>query len=689
MEATEDELREALFAAMAKMGIPNGLDPSVYPIGSLLDKRPDLARRLAGLDPVLAATTFAGLLTVPEFQASAFRLEALVHLSLAVADGNRAPTDDVAAALFRYLGEGICGRMEDPAEDVFVGAIRSPWGNFRVLEGIWEGATFYLQRFVEVVASMPDGAPFDDICRSILALLRLSDAVCDRADLERWQLGEELPAKRLPKRGASALLDLQRRVRFSKPELKAIGIEPGELVPFVYDLSRRGALWHAPICGVDLERRPVVAHGGAFHLILPTAVTTAIRHFVVEAATRYGLLDSLRQAITRSYVELLSNTPLLGGTLGAPLSYAWREDDAVAEMAWEFEEGRHIHFVFFDDPLTGLRDGGFSGINPASATIGAEIDRRITRTGEAMSRREGYKSGLTIAVACGIGRGIAFSFDRQPVPNWRYEFCSAYDLVTLSWTQDFTPATLWRYLDARDRVASLGVTLYNFNGLINLVAWARGLDGHIVPHAQLPDDFAGTERATMLMIDQNRLRNLRHEVWSAYDPRAARFVDGEWVEIRKDSPPLFTCEHELPLYASDGAMGGGGPLAACLAPRRTWWAAIECPPGAEGRIACEYWRLVATWLVRVAPALDGFPGLPDGPLCWRAVFENTGEVGEPPEPRSSYDDARAAIRVTIDRDLHTIIVVVSDGFQRAQYHPQMPARRGCDGVAARPDAPDG
>lgn len=75
-------------------------------IDQLLDKRPDLAKRLVRLDPVVAAATFAGLLTVAELQANGCRIEALVHLALALGRGKQKPNEKFAAELFRHLGDG-------------------------------------------------------------------------------------------------------------------------------------------------------------------------------------------------------------------------------------------------------------------------------------------------------------------------------------------------------------------------------------------------------------------------------------------------------------------------------------------------------------------------------------------------------------------------------------------------------
>ena len=671
----DDLAPEDLSEWAAALAMIHGAGPG-GPVGirGVLDGRPDLARRFARLDPINAAATFGGLLTVSAFQASGVRLEMLAHLALAFGRGKGKLDDKLAADAFRFLGEGV-GRMEDPAEDVFVGAVRSPWGNFRVLEGLWEGGTFHLQRFVDVVANMPDDHGFEAIRATVLALLRVSDAVCARAGLERHQLGAEMPVEALPKRALPALLLRRRHLRFTARDLNAIGVNPDDLLPFFFDMDTRSALSGEALGASSLERFPIIASGGEVHLVLPTAVSSAIRYFVVAETDQAGLKGALMQALALNYSQLFTDTALLGGARPREVRFAPGPNGAFAEAMMQAGVGRFIHFVFFTDPLDELAETGLAGVAPASMAIGEELDLRIGRARRSVADDDQFRGGLTVVVGCGIGRGAAVAFGQEDLPDWRVVSCPAYDLITLSWTPDFTPENLWRMLDARDLIAALGARLHNVNGLINLVAWARGLDGHLVPHGSLPDAFAEPGRSAMLTIDQNRHRELRHESAVAFDPRAERFVDGGWIPVRKDSPSIFADDKAAPFYASEEPGPSGRPMSVFLAPKRAWWADVESSPGTGGDVAYERWRTVGVWLARAAPVLDALAGLPDGPLLWRVAFERTTIDRHPPETPLAYDEARAAIRVEVDRAARTITTWVGEAFERAQFHPLNIAER--------------
>src|SRR3546814_8620938 len=98
----------------------------------------------------------------------------LVQWALARGDGTQKITDKLVSAAFDHLGEGMCWMMEDPSEDVMVGTVRSRWGNFSILEGLWEGSAFYLQRFVDLVGRIPADTGHEAMQSSVRALLGLS-----------------------------------------------------------------------------------------------------------------------------------------------------------------------------------------------------------------------------------------------------------------------------------------------------------------------------------------------------------------------------------------------------------------------------------------------------------------------------------------------------------------------------------
>ena len=105
--------------------------------------------------------------------------------------------------------------------------------------------------------------------------------------------------------------------------------------------------------------------------------------------------------------------------------------------------------------------------------------------------KAGFVDGLTLLVSCGYGRGLRIALEDDLPKDWRLESIAAHDFVTLSWLHDFDSLSLWRVLDAQTAILKQGTELFNINGLLNLVAWAMENNGHLVPHAQLPDDFVG------------------------------------------------------------------------------------------------------------------------------------------------------------------------------------------------------
>jgi hypothetical protein len=655
-------------ATMAALGI----GAERLTVGRLFS-RPDLNRRMQSLAPLAAAVSFGGLLTVPELGPNAIRIEALVHAALALGHGRGRLDGKTAAEAFRHLGVGDCGRMEDPSEDVLVGAVRTSQGNFRVLQGIWEGSCFYLQRFLDVTEAMPGRADFDAIRSAVTALLRLSEAICERGSLRRFGLGADYPASKLPRGDVEAWLARGRILRFCQRDLAALGVDAAALKPFIFDMRFPERLVDEPAGNTSLERSPLVVDGDDICLVLPTAVSAAIRYFIVGELERSGHIRPFRRALAGAYTALFHETAVLGGGMAPAIPFS--PATGFGEAVWEFDTGYYLHFLFFVDGLDGIATEGLASVDPRLFDGGEDFDRAVRRARDDAFRKPGFRAGVSLIVGCGVGRGVVIGFGEEDLPDWRVVSCPAHDLVTLSETADFKASSLWRILDARDKAAGLGLELQNVNGLLNLVAWARDLDGHIVPHGQLPDDFVEPQRPAMVMIVQNAQRALRHEAAQAHDLRVETFVDGRRLRIRREAHNLFADDDLMPLYASEDVARNGKPYSVFLGQRHVWWACAVTDPTAMGIIAYERWRTVGTWLTRAATLLDGLSGLPGGPILWDAVFEYASEELRPTPVRRTYEDARQAIQISVDRAAGTLTTVIGSGYEDAQFHEENIAER--------------
>ena len=603
---------------------------------------------LRPFDPIEVAATFGGLLTMPELQSNCVRLEVLAHLAVAYCQGHKKPPTKEVSRWFFEFGSSTAGRMEDPAEDVFVSNIASSRGNFRVIDGIWESAGFYLQRIINVVEGMPAGGDYDTLRSHVYTLLALSDLACERAKLTRYQLGNQNPETSLSAKQANSLNARRRRVCFETDDLKARGISIENLGVFIFNLAEAVKLRDESVGNSTLERFPLLAREGELFLVLPTAISVTIRRYVIEQMIAGGMRFALASALAREYGEVFANIPLLGGKRGAPIELQRTKNGLVAGATTSVDVGRHLNLVCFGETFDDIEKTGVAGFQPNLEGITNDVDECIDHAYEHSRKDPNFRDGLTLVVGCGIGRGAIDFVNDRPRVNWRVECLSASDLYELSWLHDFKPLSLWRLLDAQDKVEAHGIHLHNINGLLNMVAWARKLDGHLVPHRSLPDDFTAKDAQLGIMIQQNSLRDLRYEVATSWDAHVVQDVTGRWVRVRKDAGAFFEEDRQRPIYGSKERIGRWLP-GVFLTPSRAWWGSIEVPEETSGHNAYQRWKMLMVWIPRMAPVLEeALPQLPQGPLLLHAKFEgNVGEFEDDPKP-VSFEEAKADIRVSVD-----------------------------------------
>jgi hypothetical protein len=625
----------------------------------------------ANLDPVLAAATFGAMLAWPELQANVIRLEALVHLALAHSGGHEPLIAALAEQSFDRLDQGYCGRAEDPAENVFVALVNTARGNFRVFQGIRESPAFFLQRLLNVVETIPDRGPFRHLHESINALLKISDAIAQRIGVAENILGNETPANTFPPELRDRLAGASYLVRFSDLDLANLGIEKGSLSEFAYPLEANARLSDQIISHSDLERRPLAFYQGSHFVLLPTAISTAISRLLIETVTSLDRTRIFESQLAVEYARMLHQSSLLGKRPSEPLRFQMIPGGGISSAMVEIDPGRFLHFIFFLDGLDGFAEDGFAGANAAPEALSKVVLDFISRAATEAKHQPGFLDGLTLVVNCGYGRAFVVALD-QPLPeNWRLESVGAQDLDTLNWLPEFQALALWRLLDQRDTLAKEGLELLNVNGLLNLVACSRDLNGHLIPHGSVPKEFGEVDAKKLVLLDQNALRRLRHEVATQWSPRRVLDGDGRWISVRKIDASPFADERTVPFYASDQEIFHGKLRGVYVAPRRPWWLEIAPPASAPSDAIFQYWSMLTLWLRRAAPLLDAsFSSLPASPITYRVSFEEIVEITSSQISSKSFGELRALIAITADLAEHRIEIVVGRGFHEGFFRSE-------------------
>lgn len=639
---------------------------------AIITAHPEFGRQLAKLDPIKTAAAFAGLLTHPGFQPYQVRLEALVHLCICACSGTRAPPEPFLIQAFHIAGS-VYGHLEDPPEDIFVGNIASKRGNYLVLEGLWESATFHLQLFIDLVDSFPEGDEWlSSVADSVHALLTVSDMVCRRAGLKENIVGSETRKATLIRKWAQQSSQLRGRVHLTERELTDAGIQPHLLAPFLFLRGSRDRALAQAAGNTDLERGPLVRKGEEVWLVLPNAVSVAVRRLVLKSIAQGPNQAAFLNHLAHCYSRTLSLTPAFGKGR-AVVDLRPQDWGAASFMIKEVDTGRHLVVAFVLDTLDNFEEDEFVGAFVPSDKLNDAIRQAVADCQANAEASAGFRDGLVVLVGCGVGRNLALPKVLSR-PGWRIEGISAANYCTLGWTHEMHPLHLWRLLDMRQRLEELGVALRNVNGLLNLYGWARELEGHLVPHASIPADTSG-ELVAQMLISQNALREVRHKTAVAVDRHMVRFVDGTWRQVIDDSRRKEP-KSELRIYGS--LSDSGPPLGVTISSLRPWWWELARGEDGEHHGSYDFWVMMGEWLGRLKSPMEAKFGarLGSDPILVRCVFGKPLSPGvDEASTLGNLENARGGVLATIDRDARTITLQFGDGFHRALFNPENIAER--------------
>jgi hypothetical protein len=629
----------------------------------LIESHPILREILSRSARVDTAAIFGAMLLDDRLQSNCGRLEALIHIAVAIGTGSALATQKQLSDCFNELGKGICGRTEDPAEDVFVSLVTTSEGNFRVLEGIWESGTFYLQRILDIVETFPDEESFAILRRHIFALLRLSEAVCDRANLARYSVGANTP--RLKIAAAFCSRDNRTLVFFNADALARLGITREDVNIFTFDDQLLTAILTSPIANSPLDRFPILNDGDCLALVLPTAVSSAIRTAVVDFLVARGLNGSLRRNLAIHYAALLQETRLLGSFDRAPICFSDNEGLPIAEAMIAVDKGRNLHFLFFTDTLECFDETGLAGQNPSPAQHLGVLASRVHAAITFAKQQSDYRGGVTLMVHCGLGRGLTLPIPRTEEPDWSIQAISMPDLHTLSWTTGFTALTFWKALEGVKRVEELGVQIHNMNGLLNLIAWIDRNEGHLVSPSRIPKSFRGSRGG--LFIAANFILDLRSKTANENDVHGVRNINGRIEVVRRLEYSHFSEDNTISIFAVDHFSNENGIPLVYVSGARSWWCHVVPPE--DGRGGYDRWLMLKTWLPRIVQVIEPRvnSGLKDVVLL-RVIFRKTTD-----DPNDvtlpTRDEIERSCCVEIDAQSSTVTVSIGGEFEKGLCQP--------------------
>lgn len=334
----------------------------------------------------------------------------------------------------------------------------------------------------------------------------------------------------------------------------------------------------------------------------------------------------------------------------------------------QVDPGRYVHLVILIQPLNESEDEGEGSAYAASMELSHLAMEEIRQASQQARTESGFREGISLVVSCGLGQSSIF-VGEEPPPQWEVEFVPIHDAITMGWMEDFKPIDLFRMADSKRAVAAAGIRLVNVNGLLNLWAWANDLDGHLIPHGQLPESFRTTHAPRMIVVRQNGLLELRQEVYERTHTVAAETPEGVWSRVRRVSESVFDDDLQAPLYVEEKALRAGSLATVYISPVCHWWIDISSSSSNRGELF-EHWRMLCSWLIRVVPPVESAFGSPlPSSLKFRIHFEKLIDVGTRPIQIPNSTELRNTFRISLDKARNTISITVGEAFDSALASP--------------------
>ena len=253
---------------------------------------------------------FSSLLLTPSYQASQYRLEKAIAISLSFCEGDKKPDINLINFILEKSFE-LFGYMEDPAEDVFISTVWFENKQYKLSTGLWEGGIYQAQIFLDIIDSAPNNEKPISVKKIIRVLLKASDLIITKNGLNINEIGAENPAKVI---NFNELTDLDEFI----DRVKLHPFNEYESLPCI-DISNISELYMQELGASDLEETPFFINGNSCSLLLPSSILICIKRQVVNFVRKVYSPEFLNTLFFNYQAKRLHETSLLKEFKGLPI----------------------------------------------------------------------------------------------------------------------------------------------------------------------------------------------------------------------------------------------------------------------------------------------------------------------------------------------------------------------------------
>jgi hypothetical protein len=512
--------------------------------------------------PILAALSLR-----PEFHANGIRFDWLQRLVIAYANGKRKPSNgEIAAALNGGLQAANVSRQEDPIEDLLCDLIATPLGNFRIVQGQVESAAAYTQTLLDALTSLPTKSG-NVALHPVLALLQLSDAIAQRAQIDRSTMSGGQPGATLGIPSDALLARAAHNVTFHDRELVSLGIPFDTLSIFYLQPHEFAAVADKAPGDSALDVRPLLRDGEKTIVLAPSAISTAVRARIVQIARETHQLESLAEQLLKIQEDFSEQTdfwPVSNLGLGNTFQSGMRA------VVHEYSEGRFLQVIQLPVQFNDFPRLGFGSTRTLLKDQTQFIEGNVATFWQRLANAPLLRDAVTVLLMSGWGLPTAFApnIDAAAAPEeWLWIPVGFAEAAVMGCCEDGKFRDIVRLTSQRRRLEAEGFSFQNLNGLLNFFGFWKDTNGNLIPEhikdITLPFNLV---TPTDCLLEPRREAAIRRDFRTLFAPNdlAKRVQRMKWG----DDIPL------LPIYGSLDDLAARQLVGAVRNSSHTWW--VEC-----------------------------------------------------------------------------------------------------------------